>query len=111
VLSGWRCNPTKHREFQINSRPLARHSLDQGLVARVSERTNGRLQLGSGSVYPALRDLEREGLVESREADPSPERGGRPRRYYKLTAEGLRALKETRAVVRGLFELVPVGAR
>ncbi len=81
------------------------------LVSRVNERTGGRLQLGSGSVYPALRELEREGLVVSREADPLPERGGRPRRYYKLTAEGSRALRETRAIVRGLFELVPQGAR
>lgn len=81
------------------------------LVSRVRERTAGKLELGSGSVYPALRELEREGLVASREADPLPERGGRPRRYYKLTAEGVRALRETRAVVRGLFELVPQGAR
>ena len=81
------------------------------LVSRVSERTGGKLQLGSGSVYPALRELEREGLVASREADPLPERGGRPRRYYNLTAAGSRVLRETRAVIRGLFELVPQGAR
>lgn len=81
------------------------------LIARVSDRTKGKLQLGSGSVYPALRDLEREGLVVSREGAPSPQRGGRPRRYYRLTALGARTLKETRVVVGGLFDLVPEGAK
>lgn len=77
------------------------------IIQRVNERTSGGLQLGQGSVYPALRDLEREGLVKSWEADPLPERGGRPRRYYKLTGEGSRALREARAVVQDLFGLVP----
>ena len=73
------------------------------LIKRVEERTNGKLRLGQGSVYPALRELEREGLVKSWEGDQMPERGGRPRRYYKLTAAGGRALRETRTIVRSLF--------
>jgi PadR family transcriptional regulator, regulatory protein PadR len=51
--------------------------------------------------------MEREGLLESYEGDPLPERGGRPRRYYKLTALGQKAAMEQRTVIAGLFGLVP----
>jgi PadR family transcriptional regulator, regulatory protein PadR len=64
-----------------------------------------------GNTYPALRELETEGLVKSWEADPTPERGGRPRRYYKLTAAGQRAATEQKQAIAGLFGLVPEGAR
>jgi PadR family transcriptional regulator PadR len=80
------------------------------LIERVAKHTKGAVQLGQGSVYPALRDLEDDGLLESYESEPLPERGGRPRRYYKLTAKGARAAMEQREVVFGLFGL-PEAAR
>jgi len=77
------------------------------LIERVKERTKGKIVLGQGSAYPALRELEREGLVKSYESQPLPERGGRPRIYYKLTAAGAKAATEHREAVGGLF-LEPV---
>jgi len=79
------------------------------LIERVKERTNGKVVLHQGNVYPALRDLERDGFVKSWEADPVPERGGRPRRYYELTALGRRASLEQSTAVMALFGLA-VGA-
>lgn len=73
------------------------------LIERVKTQTKGKIELGQGSVYPALRDLEREGLLESYEGEPVPERGGRPRRYYKLNATGAKAAMEQRDMVFGLF--------
>lgn len=81
------------------------------LIERVSKHTNGAIQLCQGSVYPALRDLEEDGLLKSFESEPIPERGGRPRRYYKLTAKGARAAMESREAVLGLFGLLPAEAR
>ncbi len=81
------------------------------LIDRVKKRTNGKLELGQGSVYPALREMEREGMVKSYEGEPMPERGGRPRRYYKLTAEGTREAMTQRRAVVGLFTLQPDGGR
>lgn len=77
------------------------------LIERVKNQTNGKFVLGQGSVYPALRELEREGLLESYEGEPTPERGGRPRRYYRLNALGAKAAIEQREVVMGLFMPVP----
>jgi len=79
------------------------------LIDRVKTRTGGKVVLGPGSVYPALREMERDGLLKSREGDPLPERGGRPRIYYKLTAAGARAAVEQAATVRGLFLLPAEG--
>jgi DNA-binding PadR family transcriptional regulator len=39
-------------------------------------------------VYPALRHLEREGYVASRDSEPVAERGWRPRAYYSITDKG-----------------------
>jgi len=73
------------------------------LLERVRERTKGRVVLGQGSVYPALRSLERGGLVKSWEGPPLDERGGRPRIFYELTAEGRRTAKEDRKAGAALF--------
>ena len=74
------------------------------LIERVKRRTNGKLKIVQGRVYPALRELEAEGLLESYDGESLPERGGRPRRYYKLTAEGLRLAKEEAKAVFGLLK-------
>lgn len=64
-----------------------------------------RTGLPSGTVYPALSRLERDGYVKSSwedEADAHAE--GRPaRRYYRVTAHGLRALAEATARYRALL--------
>jgi PadR family transcriptional regulator PadR len=73
------------------------------LVDRVLGRTNGAIRLGDASVYPALRSMEREGLLRSWVGDPLPERGGRPRRYYELTAEGLRTARTAKETITRLF--------
>ena len=54
--------------------------------------------LPSGTVYPALSRLERDGYVRSAwEDETRAHHEGRPaRRYYRITAPGVRALNETR---------------
>lgn len=73
------------------------------LIELVAERTKGAIKLSQPTVYPELRNMERDGLVRSFEADPLPERGGRPRIYYKLTADGLRAAREIGKSLAPLF--------
>ncbi len=73
------------------------------IIEKVRERTEGRIVLNEGSVYPALKALEREGLVRSFEGEPLSERGGRPRRYYELTGEGRRVAMEQRAALLNLL--------
>ena len=48
-----------------------------------------------GAVYATLDRLEDKGLVTSWLSDPTPERGGRSKRHYRLTAAGERTLRES----------------
>src|SRR5580692_2368763 len=48
-----------------------------------------------GAVYATLDRLEDKGLVSSWLADPTPERGGRSKRYYRLETDGERALRDS----------------
>jgi PadR family transcriptional regulator, regulatory protein PadR len=51
-------------------------------------------RLPSGTLYPMLARLQQEGLVDSQWEDERPDAGGRPpRKYYRLTAEGVRAAR------------------
>jgi DNA-binding PadR family transcriptional regulator len=63
-----------------------------------------------GGVYTSLERLERKGFVSSRLGDPTPERGGRAKRYYSITGAGARALQESErafATFANLRTLVP----
>jgi PadR family transcriptional regulator PadR len=82
------------------------------LIDRVSAATKGRVKLHQGNTYPALRSLESEGLLVSHEAEPDKLRGGRPRRYYELTARGEKEAHEDREIVSALFSAAkPTGKR
>jgi len=60
-----------------------------------------------GSVYAALDRLELKGLISSSLGEPSPERGGRAKRYFRVTDQGLRAVRETRKVLSKLWKSLP----
>ena len=75
------------------------------IQSRIETRTAGRICLSGGSIYPGLRELERQGLIESFEGETVPERLGRPRVYYRLTGEGRRVAQEEREEAQGLFGL------
>ncbi|HJQ63760.1 MAG TPA: helix-turn-helix transcriptional regulator [Burkholderiales bacterium] len=75
-------------------------------IAREIETTGGR-SVVLGAVYTALERLERNGLVASRLGNPSPERGGRAKRFFAVTAHGLRAVKDTQRSLVALWKGVP----
>ena len=60
-----------------------------------------------GSVYAALDRLELKGLVASNLGDSTPERGGRAKRYFRVTRQGIRSVHETRKVLTKLWKSLP----
>ena len=56
-----------------------------------------------GSIYITLDRLETKGYLKSRLADPTPERGGRSKRYYTLRPLAVEALKENRRALVALW--------
>lgn len=67
------------------------------------EQRTGR-SIGIGSVYSALDRLEKKGHVTSMLGDPTPERGGRAKRYYRLEAKGRLALTSAREMHKRLWD-------
>jgi len=57
-----------------------------------------------GALYTTLDRLEDKGLVSSRMGDPTPQRGGRAKRYFTLTANGLAAIARAQQAYRRLLE-------
>ena len=76
------------------------------LVGEEIERIGKRTVI-MGAVYTALDRLERNGLVTSSVGDPTPERGGRAKRYFKVTPRGLRAVKQTQDALVALWTDLP----
>lgn len=68
----------------------------------IADRT-GR-DVGIGSVYSALDRMEAKGFVSSSLGDPTPERGGRAKRFYRLEGEGALALHRARAMFASLWD-------
>ena len=70
-------------------------------VRRLIETRTGRT-IARGALYTALERLEEKGCLTSATRDATAERGGRPRRYFTLTARGLQALRATHVALRSL---------
>ena len=91
----------------------ARHGY--GIKLAVEERTNGRVRLGSGTLYVALQRLEKAGLLKglkalkalkakkSKTRKPGPGTEKLRRRHFKLSADGRRALKHELSHLDGLL--------
>src|ERR1700728_126865 len=75
-------------------------------VAHELEQYRGRI-VSVGSVYAALERLEAKGLITSSLGDPTPERGGKAKRYFRITKEGLRQVHDTRRVLTKLWRTIP----
>ena len=63
------------------------------------ETRTGRL-VSPGAMYTALDRLERRRLVSSRLGDPTPQRGGKRKRYYRLEPAGAALLRESHNALR-----------
>lgn len=60
-----------------------------GPAIRRELRARGGRDVGPGTLYPTLDRLQNKGLLTSRLGEPTPDRGGRAKRYFRLTPEGL----------------------
>ena len=78
------------------------------IIQELEERT-GRT-VSAGAVYVSLRRLEKKELVRSHLGKPSPRRGGRPKRFFSVTTDGIDALRQAQedwtAMTRGLEEVL-----
>jgi PadR family transcriptional regulator PadR len=75
-------------------------------IAQEIERTANR-RVVVAAVYTALDRLERNGLVSSTIGEPTPERGGRAKRFFRVTPQGIRGVKGTQRALVALWNGIP----
>ena len=75
------------------------------LMRQVEQQTRGRVRLGPGTLYGALRTLLEANLIEELDNSSGSEDSSERRRYYRLTSAGL---KVVRSEVEGLAQTLRV---
>lgn len=74
------------------------------LLHEIMAQTGRSLRLNQ--VHSALQRLEDKGMVDSEMGEPTAERGGRRKRYFKVTAYGLRTLEEIQSVRSNMWNRI-----
>ena len=76
-------------------------------VPIVQELERNRHRMSVATVYVALSRLERRGLVNSTMGEATAERGGRAKRYFRVTAKGVREIRALQQTLVQLWRGVP----
>jgi len=75
-----------------------------GVPIRIEiERRTGRA-VTVGALYRTLDRLEEKGYISSAFSQPTPERGGRSKRYFTVRPRGLRTLRASRQALSAMWE-------
>lgn len=75
-----------------------------GVTVRQEIELRTKREVSLGAVYATLDRLEIKRYVRSRCGDPTPERGGRSKRFFEVTAEGTTAVNRTQRALRSMTE-------
>ena len=75
-----------------------------GVPIRLEIETRTGRSVTVGALYRTLDRLEEKGYVASSFGDPTPARGGRSRRYFKVRPAGLRTLRASRDVLTAMWD-------
>jgi DNA-binding PadR family transcriptional regulator len=61
-----------------------------GIKQEIAQRTDGRIEIGPGTLYGAIKRLLKQNLIEEADERPDPDLDDQRRRYYRLTDFGRR---------------------
>lgn len=75
-------------------------------ISQEIEAQSGRRIAVSG-VYAALERLERKGFVTAELGEATPQRGGRAKTYFRLTAKGLQEARAAQQALLNLWQSTP----
>ena len=79
---------------------------DDAYGTSIREELKGRAgrEVSPGAIFTTLERLESRGLVSSGYGEPTAARGGRSKRYYKVTVDGRRAVAHALRTVRRMAQ-------
>lgn len=75
------------------------------ITHEIIQQTDRNVRLNQ--VHASLQRLEDKGMIGSKMGDPTPERGGRRKRIFAITAYGRQTLREMNAIRAHLWNMLP----
>src|ERR1700727_161065 len=75
-----------------------------GVTVRQEIEVRTHREVSIGAIYATLDRLEAKGYVKSRLGEPTPERGGRSKRFFRVTAKGETALNRPQRALHNMTE-------
>jgi DNA-binding PadR family transcriptional regulator len=75
-----------------------------GVTVRQEIEFRTSREVSIGAVYATLDRLETKGYVKSQRGDPTPERGGRAKRFFRVTAKGMLAVNRTQRALQNMTD-------
>ena len=78
-----------------------------GVAIKDEIETRLNRKVSVGAMQSALRRLEKKGFLDSREGEATKKRGGKPKRFFTITAYGKEALKYSQDVRTELWNSIP----
>lgn len=93
---------TKHEEILLISILHLKQNAYGVYIRRHIKETTGK-QWNYGTLYRMLDQLVKKGLLERKEGEPMPEKGGRRKNYYSLTKDGVEALQSAYSLNKALW--------
>src|SRR3984885_15729616 len=75
-----------------------------GVTVRQEIESRTQREVSIGAVYATLDRLETKGYVTSYQGDPTPERGGRSKRFFRVKAKGMAAVNNTHRALQSMIQ-------
>ena len=93
-----------HFEHQLLLAVLRLGDEAYGMTIRRELAAHTGREIAVGAIYTALTRLEARGFVQSKLGEPTAERGGKAKRFYRVLAPGRRAVARAQAILLGLAD-------
>lgn len=78
-----------------------------GVAIKDAIEEKAKRKVSVGALQSALKRMEKKGYLESRNGEANEQRGGKPKRFYSITAYGKRALQQSKDIRLELWESIP----
>ena len=78
-----------------------------GVTIREHLKSTVGREVAIGALYSTAERLEKKGLLSSYKGGASAERGGKAKRFFSVTADGISALEETKSHLEKLWQQLP----
>ncbi|MGB3465456.1 MAG: PadR family transcriptional regulator [Cyclobacteriaceae bacterium] len=83
------------------------HGTAYGVSIRQEIESTLSRKVSVGALQSCLSRLEKKGFLSSKDGEVTSERGGRPKRYFEITASGKQVLEDTKNIRMNLWQNIP----